>query len=111
MPKTVIARIRETAKMAEAIRAFLGDYPMHIASWYRCATYNAKVDGVPNSQHIKGNAIDFVIREWSPMQVQLKCRELQAREIVGGLGIYPGFTHCDRGPRRWWDTRNRLVAK
>lgn len=110
MPKSVYANVKKTAVMAEAIRAALGDRPLRIASWYRCKIYNAKVGGVPNSQHLLGNAIDFVIRELSPMQVQLKCRELQAREIVGGLGMYPGFTHCDRGEARWWNERNRLMS-
>lgn len=44
--------------------------PIHVSSGYRCPELNKKVGGVPNSQHMKGEAADLIVptpaigREW-----------------------------------------------
>lgn len=37
--------------------------PMLVSSGYRCKELNAKVGGASNSQHTKGQAIDFIVDE------------------------------------------------
>jgi len=55
--------IRTNAKrhaiLMEKIRNVLG-VPLHVNSWYRCPTLNARVGGVTNSRHMLALATDFV---------------------------------------------------
>lgn len=52
----------------QPIRDKLGK-PMIITSGYRCPTLNKKVGGVANSQHTKGQAVDFYVNAMSIQQV------------------------------------------
>lgn len=87
--------IRQTAEWAEEVRAALGNWPMRVNSWYRCAAWNKQVGGATNSQHLWGKAIDFTLKDLSPATVQ---KMLKARwpNLIKGLGSYRGFTHIDR---------------
>ncbi len=66
-----------------------------INSGYRTPTYNTKVGGVYNSQHLYGTAADIVVRGKTPTQVGAYAREIMPD--YGGVGIYTkkGFTHVD----------------
>ncbi len=44
--------------LAQAIRDEIGQ-PVRVNSGYRCEYHNARVNGVPNSNHIKGLAADL----------------------------------------------------
>lgn len=97
------AEIRRTAEWAEEVRLALGSVPMRVNSWYRCPAWNRHVGGVPNSQHLRGKAIDFSVKTLSPATVQKSLRP-RWPELVKGLGSYAGFTHIDRRdgePARW----------
>lgn len=43
--------------------------PMVITSGYRCTKLNTLVNGKPNSQHLTGQAVDFVIAGLTPKQI------------------------------------------
>lgn len=110
MPPAVREQVRHTAEMAERVRAALGGRPMTVTSWYRCPRWNAYVNGVPNSQHLLGRAIDFVVRDLPPAQVQAKIVLLKLYPgVVRGLGKYAGFTHIDwrEGPAVSWTKKTR----
>ncbi len=72
--------------------------PVCVNSGYRCARHNAAVGGVPNSQHMKGEAADI-----APVGLQVTAYGLQelerlARIIVANgkfdqLIVYPTFLH------------------
>lgn len=49
----------KSATKLEKVRALL-DKPIHVNSWYRCPELNTAVGSKNTSQHIKGEAIDFV---------------------------------------------------
>ena len=92
-----------TARFLEKVRTLLGDRPMMIHSWCRCAEYNARVGGATASLHLKGYAADFTVAGLAPRQVQ-KILRPHLGKLIGGLGEYPGFTHIDRrtgGPAYW----------
>lgn len=92
--------VRITAKWLELVRAVLGQ-PIRVLSWCRCPAHNREVGGEEHSFHLKGMALDFVCKGLAPWQVRLRLTE--NRDMIGGIGRYPGFTHVDRGPRRSWE--------
>jgi zinc D-Ala-D-Ala carboxypeptidase len=58
-PDSIDAALIQTRLGCERIRAFLGA-PMQITSGYRCPELNQAVGGERDSQHMKGEAVDFV---------------------------------------------------
>mgnify|MGYP001559410179 CR=1 FL=1 len=70
------ATLAFTAAGMELVRAALGNIPIHINSGYRCQKLNAAVGGSANSQHVKGEACDFIAPDFgTPFEV--------AKELAG----------------------------
>jgi len=89
----------ELILLLEDVRAQFGQ-PVMINSGYRCPTHNANVGGVVDSQHVDGEAADFVVGETSPAKVYAYLDPWHD----GGLGKYDTFTHVDvRGHRSRWE--------
>lgn len=80
VPEVIGIACINTAKQMERIRALLG-FPIHVDSWYRCPQLNTLVRGVPNSQHTKGEAVDFLCDPYgTPLQI---CRRIiQFPELI-----------------------------
>lgn len=89
----------------EGIREVWG-VPITLISVYRSPEYNKAVGGKTLSQHLKGNAADFVVKGVAPGKVADKVDYLfRTGQIrIGGLGRYPNFTHIDirSGPLTLW---------
>lgn len=74
-----------------------------ITSGYRDPEYNAKIGGVPNSQHVYGKASDIMCKNGSPLEVAMTAEAMG----MGGIGLYSGFTHIDtRNGKSRWDQRS-----
>ena len=58
-PPEIVEVLRQTALGMEAGRTRLG-VPIIVSSGYRCPDLNAAVGGQPNSQHRRGEAVDFI---------------------------------------------------
>lgn len=59
-PSFVLPNLFKTAYGMEEIRTLLLDKPIHITSGYRSPEVNRAVGSKPTSQHITGNACDFL---------------------------------------------------
>jgi hypothetical protein len=79
-----------------------------ITSGYRTPSYNAKIGGVPNSQHVYGKASDTICKNGSPLEVAMTAEAMG----MGGIGLYSGFTHIDtrEGKSRWDQRSGRQVG-
>ena len=61
--------LKFTAEKLDRVRALLG-VPVLVSSGYRCAKVNTAINGSKNSQHLKGQAVDFTAPSFgNPEQV------------------------------------------
>ena len=87
-------------KLAEAVRIIL-DCPMTVTSSTRCKKHNAspKVGGEPNSNHLQGEAMDFICRLGARKAYDKIIAAWRNGELplLGGIGLYVGknFIHID----------------
>lgn len=79
--------------------------PLRISSGYRCPQLNAKVGGVPTSQHTKGEAADVWCATLTPYQLACKVVELGLK--YDQMILYPGFLHLSY--RRDGGNRKQLL--
>lgn len=77
-----------------------------ITSGYRSPSYNRKVRGARNSQHMYCAAADVIIPGVSKFELANFARSMQGR---GGVGTYchTNAVHIDVGPERDWNWRCR----
>lgn len=66
--------------------------PVVITSGYRCPSYNKRIKGYAQSNHMKGIAVDI-------KSSNLKELDRIAKLVFykGGVGTYGNHTHCDTG--------------
>lgn len=61
--------MQQAATKLEKVRSLLG-YPVHVNSWYRSPALNIAVGSKTTSQHLKGEAIDFICSQFgSPLDI------------------------------------------
>jgi hypothetical protein len=77
-------------------------HPLRISSGYRCPELNREVNGVPNSQHIKGEAADIAAAD--PYLLAKAVRNTpEIWKEVDQMILYPTFVHISHrkgGPQR-----------
>lgn len=59
-PPWAVERLRRTCMGLEAARIVLGCAPIVISSGYRCVDLNRRLGSKDTSQHVTGEAVDFV---------------------------------------------------
>ncbi len=104
-----LENLKEVAENLEVLREYLGT-PITVNSGFRTVTYNKKVGGAPNSQHLRGRAADIRTAKYTPAQVHAAIEKLisEGKMKQGGLGIYNSFCHYDvRGVKARWDERTK----
>ena len=87
----------------QSLRDRLGK-PLTINSGFRCAEYNKKVGGKPNSQHLSGKALDIKL----PTGIDADQMEKEMEAIgATAIGKYKTFCHMDEREGKYrWDYRN-----
>lgn len=91
------------AKKLDVIRDIWGS-AIGVTSWYRPPRVNAEVGGVPNSQHIKGSAVDIFNHYGDPLEFEnFLDEQWNDRHLGYGVLSGRGFTHLDLrlGRVRW----------
>ena len=63
-PLEVIAHLKRTAQCMEGVRTLLNSNAIHINSGYRSLKVNAAVGSKSTSQHVTGEACDFICPTW-----------------------------------------------
>lgn len=90
----ILEVMKFTAIKMEAVRQVLGNRIILITSWYRGPALNKAVGGVPNSQHAKGEAVDFICNGYG--NVQQVCKKLiDAKDVIqyDQLILEPSWVH------------------
>jgi hypothetical protein len=86
-----------------------------VSNGYRTPEHNAAVGGASKSRHIKGEAVDMIIKDVNQdgrytdadKQIVIDILERKVIKNEGGIGLYPGtrVVHMDiRGYRARWDS-------
>ena len=77
----ILESAKKTALKMEKVRALLGN-PISVDSWIRCIALNRALGSKDSSQHIKGEAVDFVCWGFgSPVDI---CKKLiDHKEVIG----------------------------
>ena len=93
----VLARLAHTAAGMEEVRALLAQ-AIDVHSGYRCPAVNAKVGGSKTSDHMNGDACDFVCPAFgTPYEV---AKAIEASDIKYDQLIREyGWVHISFGPR------------
>ena len=80
--------------------------PLTVNSGFRCAEYNKKVGGKPDSQHLYGKALDIRLPgKMTPVELQDHMESIGAKAIV----LYKTFCHMDERQKKIrWD--NRIIG-
>jgi hypothetical protein len=76
-----IETAKRTALKMEKVRATLGA-PVRVNSWIRCIALNRALRSKDDSQHVKGEAVDFIAPKFgTPLEI---CKKLiQEQKLVG----------------------------
>lgn len=101
-PPDVLERLRRTAQGLEAVRVRLGGAPIVVTSGYRAPAVNAAVGGQPNSQHMRGEAVDFISpRFGSPTEVATALRDsgIEYDQLILEFGRWVHISFVERNPR------------
>ena len=87
--------------------------PIKVNSGFRCLVHNKTVGGVPNSQHMKGEAADII--PVSSEKIKVKSELERLVKIIEELGkfdqliIYPTFVHVSW--KRSGGNRKQVIDK
>lgn len=78
-PKLLTAATHTASRM-EIVRSLLHAFPIHVNSWIRCSELNTAIGGAHSSQHLKGEAVDFICPTFgTPLDI---CKALVASKQV-----------------------------
>lgn len=101
VPAKYYANCQRLMNLLEEIRAACGNRAITVTSGYRTESYNKKVDGAKQSQHLYAAAADIKVSGKSASEVYKLCDRLVGSR--GGVGKYSTFTHVDvRGHKARW---------
>lgn len=105
VPTEFMDNCKELAENLQVLRDDLQVPVTVTGSGYRTPSYNKKVGGAKDSQHMYAKAADINAKGYTPIKLAAVIEKLikEGKMKQGGLGIYPGFVHYDiRGTKARW---------
>ncbi len=87
-------------KIREPLEYKLG-VPLFITSGYRCLELNRALKSSDNSQHIKGEAVDFIVKGYTPTDLWeyiLQKTKLPYDQLILEYPKNNGWVHCSYRP-------------
>ena len=105
-PESIWPNIVSTARVLDTLRVRLGKQ-IAVTNAYRAQSYNSCIGGVPASQHLRFNALDFAVKGVNPIDSAMELMAMRDTENLfhGGIGLYNSFVHLDtRGKNATWPT-------
>ena len=102
----IVANLKKQAVVMNKFRAYLGNLPLIVTSWYRDPVTNRRVGGASRSSHLWGYAADVLCPSMSIWALQEKAAAYWRRHAFGGFGegADRGFIHISTDGRlRFWD--------
>lgn len=106
-PPDIVKNIEVLAQQLQILRDEL-NLPIVINSGYRSPQHNLKIGGAKDSFHVRGMAVDIVVKGMTPLQLYNKIEQLikKGKMIEGGIGLYSSWVHYDyRGKKIRWGKR------
>ena len=101
VPAKYYGNCQKLMDLLEEIREACGNRAVTVNSGYRTESYNKRVDGAKQSQHLYAAAADIKVSGKSAAEVYKLCDTLVGNR--GGVGKYSTFTHVDvRGHKARW---------
>ncbi len=95
MSVLVLDSLHFTAAGLERIRSALAHNPINILSGYRCNALNRLVGGSIDSQHIKGEAVDFTCPKYGGPREIVACLETFIDVLgIDQLILEPSWVHA-----------------
>jgi uncharacterized protein YcbK (DUF882 family) len=95
----------ELIRQLTEIREFYGK-PVILSCVNRCEKHNMFIGGVEDSQHIRGKAADFRVKDVFMSQLHKDMKNFYRSNKIRNLGLYSWGCHIDiREDRRFWDNR------
>jgi hypothetical protein len=98
-------------ELKEFVREIQKGFPVVLSSGYRDPFRNAQVGGAEDSEHLRGNAMDFRLVGMTDPEKEKFIKHVLTNPNVGGIGLYKnGSVHIDyRDPKNkaaWGQNRS-----
>ncbi len=112
MSVAVLDSLHATMAGTERIRAALQNFPVQILSGFRCLALNRLVGGSENSQHILGEAVDFVCPAFGgPREIVSRLESLIHVIGIDQLILEPSWVHCSFTLNPRYDVFTKVADK
>lgn len=100
-PLEVVAHLKRTAAGMEKVRSLLNDKPIQINSGYRSLKVNAAVGSKSTSQHVTGQACDFICPAYGMPELIMKAiidSQIDYDQCILEFGqwVHISFSHAPR---------------
>jgi len=105
VPVIYYENLKELATNLQVLRDYLRQPVLITGSGYRTPSWNKKVKGANESEHLTASAADISVKTLTPRELANKIEYLISVGAMkqGGIGVYKGFVHYDiRGTRARW---------
>jgi len=102
-PQHVLANLARLAQGMELVRMLLGDKPLSISSGYRCGALNKAVGGSAGSQHLTGQACDFICPAYgTPAQIvaAIVASDVPFDQVIQEFDSWVHISFSDRNRRQ-----------